>query len=224
MKPTRLRTAVVSTAFATILAAVGSGTAHAVQGWSEEPVQATGQAGGSEVEPCLTSDGTNLNALLSIQQQIIGPPACRVAVAGKPWVRSFPSWGTAAGAEGAVYPDGYTPDLPKPMNDFILKFLGVRIVQDIGTPHERSLSFGPEVLRLVVDEGGIPFAFFASPPLQPLKVGAHTTTVFFRLSSRHCDGVGTVPEENCLPAGETQYTGNTPFEVVPAEPTASSDG
>lgn len=222
MKAIRLRAAVVATALATMLAAVGSGTAHAVQGWSEEPAQAARQAGGSKVEPCLSPSGINLNALLSIQEQIIGPPACRVAVAGKPWVRSVPSWGTAASAEGAVYPDGYTADLPKPINDFILKFLGVRIVQDIGTPHERSLSFGPEVLRLVANEDGIPFAYFASPPLQPLKPGAHTTTVFVRLSSRHCDGLDTVAENNCLPAGESQYTGDTPLEVVRAKHAAPS--
>ncbi|MGW7363128.1 hypothetical protein ACWGI8_06795 [Streptomyces sp. NPDC054841] len=214
MKPTRIRAAVVSTVLATVLAATGSGTAQAVQGWWEEPVQVRTRDGGSEVNACLTPSGTNLNELLSIQEQIIGPPACRVAVARKPWVRSFPSWGTAAGAEGTVYPDGYTPDLPKPMNDFILKFLGVRIVQDIGTPHEKSLSFGPGVLRLVVEEDGIPFATFASPPLEPLKPGSHTTTVFVRLSAQHCDGLGTDPEVNCLPGGETQYTGITPFEVV----------
>jgi hypothetical protein len=61
---------------------------------------------------------------------------------------------------------------------------------------------------------GTPFATFASPSLRPLKAGPHTSTVFFRLSAQHCDGLGTDPAANCLPAGEFQYTGPTPFEVV----------
>lgn len=163
---------------------------------------------------CLSSEGVDINAQLSIREQIIGPPNCRVAVAWKPWVRAFPSWGTAANAATAVYPAGYTPSLPNPFDDFLLKFLGVRITQDIGTPQERSYSFGPEVLRLVTIEEGLPFANFASPALPGLRPGTHTTTVFFRMAFEHCDGAGTVREENCLPAGETPYTGNTPFEVV----------
>ncbi|MFD7626370.1 hypothetical protein ACFV7Q_10035 [Streptomyces sp. NPDC059851] len=35
-----------------------------------------------------------------------------------------------------------------------------------------------------------------------------------RLSSRHCDGLGTVPEDNCVPGGESLHTGDVPFEVV----------
>ncbi|MFE5520934.1 hypothetical protein ACFQ9Q_24885 [Streptomyces virginiae] len=102
----------------------------------------------------------------------------------------------------------------KAFDDFLLKFVGSRITRDIGTPQERSYSFGPEVLRLVTIEEGLPFANFASPALPGLRPGAHTTTVFFRMALEHCDGAGIVREENCLPAGEIQYTGNTPFEVV----------
>lgn len=216
MRPIRIRAALAMTAVATVLTCVGSGTAQAWQSWPEptaaQSVTPTPSSG--TANRCLDPEGTDLNALLSIREQIIGPPACRVAVAMKPWVSVFPSWGTAADAAGAVYPAGYTPSLAKPMDDFILKFLGVRIVQDIGTPQERSFSFGPEVLRLVVIEEGIPFATFASPALPGLRPGTHTSTVFFRMSFEHCDGAGTSREDDCLPAGETAYTGNTAFEVV----------
>ncbi|MFJ3925407.1 hypothetical protein [Streptomyces sp. NPDC090022] len=216
MKPTRIRAALVSAALATVLTAVGGGTAQARQSWDEAAVPAAASGGTPTTgrNSCLSTDGTDLNALLTVREQIIGPPACRVAVARKPWVRSFPSWGTAADAASAVYPADYVPSVPKPQDDFILKFLGVRIVQDIGTPHERSFTFGPEVLQLVVPFEGLPFATFASPALPGLKSGTHTTTVFMRLSSEHCDGLGTDREENCLPAGEFPYTGDTPFEVV----------
>ncbi|MGW0395922.1 hypothetical protein ACWDYJ_34690 [Streptomyces sp. NPDC003042] len=216
MRPIRIRAALVTAALATVLTTLGSGTAaQADKRWEETaPQGATPTPSNGVVPPCLSPEGIDLNALLSIREPIIGPPACRVALAKKPWVRTFPSWGTAADAATAVYPAGYTPSLPKPMDDFILKFLGVRITQDIGTPQERSFSFGPEVLRLVTIQQGLPFATFASPQLPGLRPGTHTSTVFIRMSFEHCDGLGTVREQNCLPAGETQFTGNTPFEVV----------
>ncbi|MGW0751722.1 hypothetical protein [Streptomyces sp. NPDC002587] len=214
MRPTRIRAALATAALATVLTTLGSGTAHADKGWEETAAPGAAPAPSNGTEHCLSPEGVDINALLSIREQIIGPPNCRVAVAWKPWVRAFPSWGTAADSATAVYPAGYTPSLPKPMDDFILKFLGVRVTQDIGTPQERSFSFGPEVLRLVTIEQGLPFANFATPALPGLKPGTHTTTVFVRMSFEHCDGLGTVREENCLPAGETPYTGNVPFEVV----------
>ncbi|MFE2852047.1 hypothetical protein ACFXJO_13065 [Streptomyces lavendulae] len=216
MGPSRIRAALATIAVATGLTSMGGGTAQAWQRWPDPPAaqSAVPSLSSGTANHCLDPEGTDLNALLSIREQIIGPPACRVAVAMKPWVSAFPSWGTAAGAADAVYPAGYAPSLPTPMDDFILKFLGVRIVQDIGTPQERSFSFGPEVLRLVVTEEGLPFATFASPALPGLRPGPHTSTVYFRMSSEHCDGAGTSRADDCLPAGESAYTGNTPFEAL----------
>ncbi|MEV7415383.1 hypothetical protein [Streptomyces sp. NPDC089919] len=216
MRPVRIRAFLSVIAVAVALTPIGSGTAQARQGGPEPTTarSATPPSPSGAANHCLDPEGTDLNTLLSVREQIIGPPACRVAVAMKPWVSSFPSWGTVADAAGALYPAGYTPSLPKPMDDFLLKFLGVRIVQDIGTPRERSFAFGPEVLRLVVLEEGLPFATFASPVLPGLRPGSHTSTVFFRMSFEHCDGAGTNRDEDCLPAGESAYTGNTPFEVV----------
>lgn len=97
------------------------------------------------------------------------------------------------------------------------KFLGVRVVTDIGTARARSFTFGPQTLRrIAVDPNfGLPFAYFAAGPLRPLSVGAHTTTVFMRLSAEHCDGLAPVREENCLPAGEFRFTADTPLVVFP---------
>lgn len=204
MRPTRIRAALVSVLLATVLAAAGGGTA-----------QATTRAVPPPDHNCLAPDGTNLNVFLGISERIIGPPACREAFAGEQLVRSFPSWGTRSSSEGAEYPDGYTPSEPNPMDDFVSKFQGVRIVNDIGTAQERSFTFGPEVLRRIAVQDGMPFAFFASPPMRPLSVGAHTSTVFMRLSAEHCDGLAANREENCLPGGEFQYTGNTPVRIFP---------
>ncbi|MGW4755527.1 hypothetical protein [Streptomyces chartreusis] len=204
MQPIRIRAAMIGAALITVLAATSGGTAQA-QTRAVPPAD----------HNCLSPDGTNLNTFLGISERIIGPPACREAFAGEQWVRTFSSWGTAPSSVGAVYPAGYTPARPNPMDDFTSKFLGVRVVNDIGTPRERSFTFGPETIRRISVVDGFPFAFFGTRPLRPLSVGPHTSTVFMRLSAAHCDGVGTAPDENCLPAGEFQYTGDTPIRFFP---------
>ncbi|MFI6015805.1 hypothetical protein ACIBAG_44795 [Streptomyces sp. NPDC051243] len=204
MRPTRFLAALVSAALAaTVLTASG---AHA-----------RARAVPPEEHICPAPDGTNLNEFLGITERLVGPPACREMFAGERWFRAFPSWGTAPNAASAVYPAGYTPARPAPMDDFVSKFLGVRVVTDIGTARERSYTFGPQTLRRIAFDPnlGLPFAFFAAGPLHPLSVGAHTTTVFMRLSAEHCDGVAPVREENCLPAGEFRFTGDTPLQVFP---------
>ncbi|GAA4998635.1 hypothetical protein [Streptomyces siamensis] len=91
-------------------------------------------------------------------------------------------------------------------------------VPDIGAAQERSYTFNRnQVLRRVdLDaEADVRIAGFATPPLHPLSAGAHTTTVFMRLSAQHCDGLGADHDANCLPGGEFQYTGDTPVTFFP---------
>ena len=163
---------------------------------------------------CLGFDGGNVNELLGITERIIGPPACREALAGERWVRLPPPWITAASGEGAVYPPDYTPARFNPIDDFNQKFVGARFVQDIGTVRARTFTFGREVLRTGFELDGLPTSYFPSRPLQPLNVGWHTATVFITLSAMHCDGSAPNVDENCIPAGEVQWTGDLPFEVL----------
>ncbi|KPM56900.1 hypothetical protein ACG83_03405 [Frankia sp. R43] len=207
----RLLRGMATAALATTMGVSLAGTALA-----DTPQRAALGEGRPTKHACITADGTNLNEFFHIRQQIIGPPTCRTAVAGEPWVRIGPGWVTAASAATAVYPADYTPTKPNPIDDFNSKFLRARFVVDIGTPQEKSFGFGRKALRTgFFTEDGLPFSQPVSPPLRPLRVGQHTSTVFLTLRARHCDGLGTVPDENCLPAGEFAYTGNTPFEVVP---------
>ncbi|MBT2506596.1 hypothetical protein J7I98_11955 [Streptomyces sp. ISL-98] len=207
MRPTRIRSAVLSAALVLMLAAACGGVAQArtVQAPAVPPVDRN----------CLSPDGTNLNTFPGISERIMGPPACREAFAGEQWVRSFASWGTAASSRGARYPAGYTPSEPNPMDDFLSKLEGVRVVNDIGTDREEAFTFGPEIVRRIAFADRIPFAFFATSPMPPLSVGPHTTTVFMSLSAEHCDGLGRVRIENCLPGGEFRYTGDTPIRFFP---------
>jgi hypothetical protein len=167
----------------------------------------------SAAHNCLAPDGTNLNQLFGIKERIIGPPACREALAGERWVRSVPSWATAPSGDSAVYPLGYTPQLFNPIDDFNAKFVGARYVQDGGTGEQKIFIFGREVLRTgFIGPDGLPFSAVVSPSFQPVSVGRHTSTVYLTLIAEHCDGLGTNPDENCLLGGEFQYTGDTPFE------------
>ncbi|MFG2821403.1 hypothetical protein ACGFX4_18490 [Kitasatospora sp. NPDC048365] len=194
--------AAVTVALAALCAVGGAGTAEAVP----------------TPEHHCVSEGVDLNAYLGISERIIGPPGCREALAGERWVRFAPPWGTAPSAQGTVYPAGYTPSRPAPMDDFLAKFQGIRVVQDIGTPREWSAVTGPEAVRRLDNVEGLTFAFFASNPLRPLSVGRHTTTVFMRLSAEHCDGVSTDPDASCLPAGEFPWTGDAPLTFFPRRP------
>jgi hypothetical protein len=54
------------------------------------------------------------------------------------------------------------------------------------------------------------------PRMKPLSVGAHTYEVTWVLSAQHCDGFGTVVQENCLPAGELPIDGGPPTATTPA--------
>lgn len=38
--------------------------------------------------------------------------------------------------------------------------------------------------------------------------------MYIDLSKEHCDGLGVNVERNCLPAGQTEWFPQTPFEVV----------
>ncbi|MGW0628457.1 hypothetical protein [Streptomyces sp. NPDC002758] len=204
--PTRIpaRTAVVSAVLALVTALAGGATAQAQQAVEPAGVPTTAQAP-TVGQPCVF-EGVNLNEFLGVTQRLIGPPPCRSAFVGEQWVRTFPSRGTAPSAQGTVYPPGYMPAHPAPMDDFTSKFLGVRVVNDIGTRQERSFTFTQsQVLRRIDPVSGILFASFATPPLHPLSAGAHTTTVFMRLSAEHCDGLGTDRALNCLPGGESLY-------------------
>ncbi|MFE2286720.1 hypothetical protein ACFXDJ_21440 [Streptomyces sp. NPDC059443] len=170
-----------------------------------------------EVPHCIGGDGVDLNEFYDVKERIIGPPTCRETYAKDKWVRIVRAWFTAPSAEGAVYPAGYTPSRPNPIDDFNSKFVSATYVQDIGTPHEERFTYKKDrVLRTgLVDADGFPYSIAISPPLKALALGPHTSTVLFTLKAEHCDGTGTVVADNCLPAGTFAYSSGLPFTVVP---------
>ena len=173
---------------------------------------------------------SNLNERYDVKERIIGPPAspttpaCREAFLGEKWVRAVPPWITA----------------PDKIDEFIANFEGARYVIDAGTPQEKTVTAGPEILRTTCpdepckDPIGRPFAVPVSPVFDHLSVGPHTSNVFVTMNQEngpYCNGLnGTVPglSTGCLPGGESQYPiidlgGGTPevgliFNVVKMNP------
>ena len=137
--------------------------------------------------------------------------SAQVISAGEHW-RIFGFWFTDDGVD-SVYPAGYVPLRPLPIEDFVAKFT-VKVVIDGGTPQQKTYVFSAaEALRtdITLDQlvpGSPPFPMAAiMPRLQPLSVGDHTLQVIWVLSAQHCDGLAAVVEENCLPAGELERLG-----------------
>ena len=139
--------------------------------------------------------------------------------AGEHW-RPFVSWITDDGVD-SVYPAGYVPLRPLPIEDFVAK-LTVKVVTDGGTDHQETYGFSPAAAvrtditldQLEPDAPELSLAV-TMPRMKPLSVGAHTYEVTWVLSAQHCDGFSTVVEESCLPAGELPIDGG-PLTITPA--------
>ena len=122
----------------------------------------------------------------------------------------------------SVYPAGYVPLRPLPVEDFVAK-LTVKVVMDGGTSQQKTYVFSPAAaVRTAVtldqlEPGSPPLPMAVTMPrMKPLSVGAHTYEVTWVLSAQHCDGLGAVVEENCLPAGETPIDGGSLTVTTPA--------
>jgi hypothetical protein len=190
-------------------------------------VVSSGGASAGRVDPpghqdanhCVNDSGVDMNVLFGVPEQFRNF-FCRVVSAGEHW-RPFAFWFTDDGVD-SVYPAGYVPLRPLPLEDFVAK-LTVKVVIDGGTLRQKTYVFSPATAvrtDITLDQlvpGNPPFPMASTMPrMQPLSVGDHTFEVIWVLSAQHCDGLAAVVEENCLPAGETPL-GVRPIPItVPA--------
>lgn len=171
---------------------------------------------------CINFDGVDYNVLYGISDQFIARPGCLQATAGEHWTR--PTFWSVSAAN-PVYPVGYAPAHPTPMQDFLAK-VTVVVVVDGGTHQEKthvlssSQAVRTDITTFQAFPGGVAFPTndpMASilPRMRPLSIGTHTTEQILLLSAQHCDGLGTDVDVNCLPAGETLFGGRRTFTVTP---------
>ena len=198
------RALVVLTAVFAASLAVGAGSASA--GRVDPP-------GRQDANHCFFFTGVDLNDLFGVPEQF-RDFLCREVSAGEHW-RPFVPWITDDGVD-SVYPAGYVPLRPLPIEDFVAK-LTVKVVTDGGTDHQETYGFSAAaavrtditLAQLEPDDPDAPQLSLAvtMPRMKPLSVGAHTYEVTWVLSAQHCDGYSTVVEESCLPAGEIPIDG-----------------
>lgn len=165
---------------------------------------------------CYTPDGIDLNELYGTSDQIVSR-FCPEAEAGERWTSGAP-WLMNKSFEHV--PEGFEPAGDTPTEDFVAKFVSAKFVVDPGTPAEKTYVF-PKSERLWTGEW--PAGEFKGYPtvnttpmtsLKPLSVGEHSFELYLTMSGVHCDGLGVVVEENCLPDGEFSW-GGRPFKVIP---------
>ena len=165
--------------------------------------------------------GVDLNELFGVPEQFHHFLSCTEDLsAGEHW-RPFVTWIAGDGVD-SVYPAGYVPLRPQPIEDFVAK-LTVKVVTDGGTPKQKAYVFSPaEAVRtdITLDQlepDAPPLGLAVTMPrMKPLSVGAHSYEVTWVLSAQHCDGLGAVVEENCLPAGELPIDGGPLTVSTPA--------
>lgn len=164
-------------------------------------------AGPKPVTPCISPTEVNLNDRWGVSDAIIAP-FCPNLAAGRRWAVSN-AW--FMGPAFDAMPPGFVPDGATPVEDFIAKFVGVKYVVDPGTKQEKTYVFPSDETLGVLNAP--PFDVVLGS-LKPASVGDHVVGSYLLLSAMHCDGIGAVAEENCLPAGETLYQ-TIEFTVTP---------
>lgn len=213
--PRRIGVALVASVVAVQLG-IG-GVAWASKGGEPGPNQSNfDPASDTENNHCYIDENHDWNAIFGVSEALV-TRFCREVNTGEWWIRPQ-LWFVATSNES--FPEGYTPAGATPIEDFAMKLEAVKYVVDPGTRQERTHTFsGPQVLRTDLTAGDIEDDAFISPetPLaltlakaNPLSPGDHLVRTYMTLSAEHCDGLGDVREENCLPAGE--------FLFVPGRP------
>ncbi len=157
---------------------------------------ATVSAGTRDGNHCIFPPDGDLNAEYGITEALVW--YCNAEVgSGQDW-RTNMGWGV--NDRFTYTPKGFVPAAADPAGDFIAKFVGVRIVIDAGTDHQRTYVF-TDASKLVVRDGGL-FLSFGMGVMSPLPVGQHRLESYWTMSATHCDGF---PKNTggCLPAGDS---------------------
>jgi hypothetical protein len=170
------------------------------------------KAQGKSENHCIAPDGVDLNKLYNISAQFV-TGFCKEVGSGEKWLAPGAPWFMGHGFDAV--PDDFAPQGATPLEDFFAKFVEIKYVIDPGTNKEKSVVL-PKDGNLF--QGEIDGFVVSSPAtlgvLQPLSVGKHTVETYWVLSGLHCDGLGDVVDENCLPAGETLYARVRDFSVA----------
>jgi len=180
-------------------------------------------ASDTEGNHCINRFGQDLNEVLGVSEQfLLG--SCLTVNSGEFYIPYSGFWNVNSvdGVSGfpLVYPEGYVPAKPAPVDDLISK-TSLKYVVD---GYKTYLYPGEDVMKVILTGALRPSGFPPLPPealtaisvakLHPLSIGAHSVAVSAILSAEHCDGSGTIEAQSCLPPGELPIR-TFFFHVVP---------
>jgi hypothetical protein len=162
---------------------------------------------------CITPTGIDLNALYGITKQIV-TPFCNQVDSGEHWTAAGAGWFMNTSFEAV--PESFVPAGATPLADFVAKFVAIKYVIDPGTRQEQTYIYPTSDRLWIGTTAGFPAVWPGTlSNIQPLSVGEHFVVVYWVFNAMHCDGFGTVVEENCLGPGEVAYVA-LGFEVTPS--------
>jgi hypothetical protein len=164
---------------------------------------------------CITPFGVDLNIRYGISTQIV-TPFCTQVDSGETWTTPG---GTPwfMNTSFATVPEGFVAAGTTPLEDFLAKFTGAKVVVDAGTSEEKTYIFPKSDKLWMSNLGGLPAVQTVTLTiLKPLSVGMHTVQLYWEFSAMHCDGFGDVALDNCLGPGEVAYGPLITFQVMPS--------
>jgi hypothetical protein len=155
----------------------------------------------------------NMNELLGVSEQIIGPIVCadeskRFVLSPGEFAVVVLRWfaGPDCGSE-CNYPDGYEA-LGTPLEDALAKFESVRIVID----DDRQYAYPAADVLLLLDLGGGWTQVTFLPKLPPQPVGVHNLKYYWKVSQRLCGPDLCLEGESLFP--DWYHGGELEFEVA----------
>lgn len=171
----------------------------------------SGASAAKEGNHCISPSGVDVNELWEVTEAIVAPFCTEIEV-GQRW-RVAQAW--FMNLTFKKVPKGFVPAGSTPLEDFVAKFVGVKYVVDPGTAQEQTYVFtNVGDLGTIADINGNAVANgLTMGTLAPLSPGWHVVDSYWSMSAMHCDGLGRLVANNCLPAGDTLYQHIT-FEVT----------
>jgi hypothetical protein len=206
--------AIMLVAVATVVT-LGAGRGWAARGGNPGPNDGPFDPGSdTEANHCISPLGVDLNERYGISEQIVAL-FCDQVDTGEFWT---PAAVWIMNTFFEVTPPGFVPAGATPLEDFLAKFAAAKYVVDPGSRQERTYVYQKSSRLWTGEIDGLPAVNTVTlSRLKPLKPGQHVVQIYWVFSATHCDGLGDVPADNCLPAGETLYN-VVPFEVTAPAP------
>ena len=170
-------------------------------------VPVTASAGTRDGNHCVFPPDGDFNEAFGITEAVVW--FCNTEIgSGQDW-RTNMAWGMTE--KYTVKPKGFVAGGETPLDDFLAKFVGVRIVIDPGTSQQRTYVF-TDTSKLVVLEPALVMSFDMGV-MAPPAVGHHYLESYWSMSGVHCDGYAKKLED-CMPAGDSLGFA-TDFTVTP---------